>query len=375
MEAIALEASVALVDADVCNLCMLCVGVCPDEAICSEDIPSAGPASPGSRGVWVYAEQRRGHIASVVYELLGKGRSLADELGERLTAVVIGARLGDGPGDLIQFGADRVLVVDDPALEDFNDEPYAAVLTALIREERPEMVLAGATALGRSFIPKVATQLRTGLTADCTGLEIDSERRLLLQTRPAYGGSIMATIVCESQRPQMCTVRHKVMDSLPRDGSRTGEMIRKDCPADARKAATELLKFVEEKEETASLTEADIIVSGGRGLGDPKNFILVRELAMAIGGAVGASRAVVDAGWVSYPHQVGQTGKTVKPKIYIACGISGAVQHLVGMQSSDMIIAINKDPDAPIFNVATYGIVGDLFEVLPALTSEFGKLR
>ncbi len=274
--------------------------------------------------------------------------------------------------ELISYGADNVYLVDHPSLQRFNDESYADIFTQLISRYKPEIVLMGATTYGRSLGPRVASRLNTGLTADCTQLEIDTERRLLLQTRPAFGGNLMATIICPDHRPQMSTVRPKVMKALDPDPSRVGEIIRPDVdiPLDTRVKVLETVTTLCEK---VNLTEADIIVSGGRGLGDPGNFALVEELAQILGGAVGASRAVVDAGWVDYSHQVGQTGKTVGPKVYFACGISGAVQHLAGMSSSDTIIAINKDPDAPIFKVATFGITGDVVEVLKALISEFKK--
>ncbi len=317
------------------------------------------------RGVWVFGERRHSQIAPVVYELLGKGRELADTLGEELACVLLGDKLGQAPQELIAFGADRVYLVEEPALGEFQDEPYTEALAELIKEHKPQIVLAGATSVGRSFMPKVAARLKVGLTADCTGLEIDTERKLLLQTRPAFGGNIMATIITPDVRPQMATVRHKVMDALERDDARKGTITRKKPGnLDTR---VKLLSEVLEKESTVNLSEADIIVSGGRGLGKPENFALIRELAQTLGGAVGSSRAAVDAGWIPYSHQVGQTGKTVKPRVYIACGISGAIQHLIGMQSSDIVVAINKDPNAPIFDIATYGIAGDLFEVLPAL--------
>jgi electron transfer flavoprotein alpha subunit len=268
---------------------------------------------------------------------------------------------------LIKKGADKVYVVESPHLRNYQDESYARVLSALIREYKPEIVLTGATSIGRALIPRVAIEIETGLTADCTGLEIDTESRLLLQTRPAFGGNIMATIVCRDHRPQMATVRHKVMKELERDDSRNGEIIKKDFPEEVFFSRTKLLNSVEEATDLVNITEADIIVSGGKGLGKAENFTIIEELAKVLGGAVGASRATVDAGWIPYSHQVGQTGKTVCPKLYIACGISGAIQHLAGMQSSETIIAINKDPEAPIFKVATYGIVGDLFEVVPQL--------
>jgi electron transfer flavoprotein alpha subunit len=268
-------------------------------------------------------------------------------------------------------GADKVYVVDSPHLKFYQNEPYSNVLTELIREYKPEVVLCGATTIGRSLVPRVAINVPAGLTADCTGLDIDKDEKLLLQTRPAFGGNIMATIITPKFRPQMATVRHKVMKEAEIDTSLKAEVIQKEYREELLSSRTKLLDMVEEIEETINLAEADVIVSGGRGVGAPENFSIIRELAMALSGAVGASRSAVDAGWIPYSHQVGQTGKTVCPKLYIACGISGQIQHLIGMQSSKVIIAINKDPDAPIFKIATYGIVGDLFEVVPALTKAF----
>lgn len=358
---------------DSCTLCGACVSSCRFEAIELEkdETEAAGDIS-AYRGVWVFAEQKDGEVANVVLELLGEGRKLADRLGEKLSAVLPGDGMEAAARKLVSYGADNVYMVDHPSLKRFNDESYADIFTQLIEKYKPEIVLMGATTYGRSLAPRVASRLNTGLTADCTKLEIDPERRLLLQTRPAFGGNLMATIICPDHRPQMATVRPKVMKALDPDLSRIGEIIRPDVviPEDTRVKVIDVVTTLCEK---VSLTEADIIVSGGRGLGDPKNFALVEELADLLGGAVGASRAVVDAGWIDYSHQVGQTGKTVGPKVYFACGISGAVQHLAGMSSSDTIIAINKDPEAPIFKAATLGIVGDVLEVLPALISEFKK--
>jgi electron transfer flavoprotein alpha subunit len=247
-------------------------------------------------------------------------------------------------------------------------------LINLINEYKPEIVLCGATSTGRSLIARVAVKIDAGLTADCTALDIDQERGLLLQTRPAFGGNIMATIICPNHRPQMSTVRHKVMKEAEIDKSRTGQIIKKTYSDETLSSRTKILDVIEEEGQTINLSEADIIVSGGRGLGKPESFRLLHDLADAIGGAVGASRAAVDSDWIAYSHQVGQTGKTVCPKIYIACGISGQIQHLAGMSSSDIIIAINKDPDAPIFKVANYGIVGDLFEIVPALTKKLKSI-
>jgi electron transfer flavoprotein alpha subunit len=326
----------------------------------------------GYQGVWVFAEQHGGEIPSVVFELLGAGRKLASARGCELACLLIGSGIEGQAAALFRRGADKVYVADHPSLAAYHDEPYARLITRLVREHKPEIVLAGATSLGRSLIPRAAVEIQTGLTADCTGLEIEPSSGLLLQTRPAFGGNIMATIRCEHHRPQMATVRHKVMEEAKDDPARgAGTIVR--VPVSEADAATRarVAEVVKEVEETVNIVEADVIVAGGRGVKGPEHFALLRDLALMLGGAVGASRAAVDAGWVPYSHQVGQTGKTVKPKIYFACGISGAIQHLVGMSSSDVIIAINKNPDAPIFSVANYGLVGDLFEILPELTRRF----
>jgi electron transfer flavoprotein alpha subunit len=323
------------------------------------------------KDVWIYAEQRNGQLSSVAFELLGAGRKLADDLGQKLVAVLLGHGMRSAAADLVAYGADKVFYMDSPAFEKFADEPYAQALTTLAKEHKPSIILAGATAIGRSFMPRVAANLQTGMTADCTGLEIDATKKILLGTRPAYGGNIMATIICEEKRPQMATVRHKVMKPLAKDPARNGEIIEAAVDPSTLTIRAKVVKIIKELEDTCNLAEADIIVTGGRGIGSKENFALIHDLATAIGGAVGASRAVVDAGWVPYSHQVGQTGKTVCPKIYFAIGVSGAIQHLAGMQSSDVIIAINNNPDAEIFKVATYGIVGDLHEIVPELVSHF----
>lgn len=358
---------------DNCTLCGACVSSCKFKAIDFEKDEVDGPVDVSLyKDVWVFGEQKYGTPANVALELLGEGRKLADQLNVQLCAVLLGEKVEEAANALISYGADKVYLVDDPSLKDFNDESYADIFVQLISRYKPEIVLMGATTYGRSLAPRVSSRLNTGLTADCTKLEIDPEKRILLQTRPAFGGNLMATIICPNHRPQMSTVRPKVMKALEQDMSRTGEIIRPAIviPEDVKIKVTDVVSTLCEK---VNLTEADIIVSGGRGLGDPKNFALIEELAGVLGGAVGASRATVDAGWIEYSHQVGQTGKTVGPKVYFACGISGAVQHLAGMSSSDTIIAINKNPDAPIFKVATFGIVGDVLEVLPALISEFKK--
>lgn len=358
---------------DNCTLCGACVSSCKFKAIDFQKEEASGTSDLSSyKGVWVFGEQKNGVAANVALELLGEGRKLADQLQTELSAVIMGEGIEDAAKNLISYGADKVYMVDHTSLNNFNDESYTDIFVQLIARYKPEIVLMGATTYGRSLAPRISSRLNTGLTADCTGLEIDPEKKILLQTRPAFGGNLMATIICPNHRPQMSTVRPKVMKALPQDNSRKGEVIRPDVviPEDVRIKVKDVVTTLC---EMVNLTEADIIVSGGRGLGDPKNFALVEELAKLLGGAVGASRATVDAGWIEYSHQVGQTGKTVGPKVYFACGISGAVQHLAGMSSSDTIIAINKNPEAPIFKVATFGIVGDVLEVLPALISEFKK--
>ncbi|MGA1841180.1 MAG: FAD-binding protein [bacterium] len=350
-----------------CTLCRACIEVCPFGAIQFIQKNVEEMTRGEHRGVWVFAEQRHGTLAEVGYELLGAGRRLADHLKTDLWAVVFGDGLEEQAKDLVSYGADCVLMVEEPLLTPFHNDLYSSVLSDLIKRYQPEIVLAGATSIGRSFFPGVAARLGTGLTADCTALDIDPEKEILLQTRPAFGGNIMATIVCPKHRPQMATVRHKVMKKPYPDKTRKGELKREKVDITDKECRTKFIRFVEDVSEKINLADADVIVSGGRGLGKPENFTLLRELADLLKGAVGASRAAVDADWIPYSHQVGQTGKTVCPKLYIACGISGAIQHLVGMQSSDVIIAINKDPEAPIFKVANYGLVGDLFDIIPTL--------
>ena len=323
------------------------------------------------KNVWVYAEQRQGVITPVVKELLGEGRKLADEIGTQLCAILLGKDIAGLANELIRYGADKVYVADHPLLENFTTDVHTKVITDAIEEYKPEIVLYGATHIGRDLAPRVAARVNTGLTADCTKLEIDPEDKKILQTRPAFGGNLMATIVCPSHRPQMSTVRPGVMQKSEPDDTRTGEVISVNVKLEASDVRTRVLEIVKSMKEVVSLTDAEVIVAGGRGLGSAEGFAVIKKLADAMGGVVGASRAAVDAGWIDHSHQVGQTGTTVKPKIYVACGISGAIQHLAGMQSSDTIIAINKNPRAPIFEVADYGLTGDLFEIVPMITEAY----
>jgi electron transfer flavoprotein alpha subunit len=328
------------------------------------------------KNLWVLIEVLDGTAKSVGLELLGPGRKMTDAMGEKLVAVVIGNGLDSAVKAAVSYGADQVLVVEGSDYADYSTEAYTYAMEQLISKYKPATILVGATTKGRDMGPRLSCRLKTGLTADCTGLEIDTETGNVQWTRPAFGGNLMATIECPGSRPQIGTVRPGVFKRGTPDTARTAEIIKENIPVPAGTIRTTLVeKIMEAAEGAVKLEEADIIVSGGRGLGKPENFALVKALADVLGGVVGSSRAAVDAGWISHAHQVGQTGKTVGPKLYIACGISGAIQHLAGMSGSDTIIAINRDPDAPIFDVADYGIVGDLKEVLPALTEAIKKLK
>jgi electron transfer flavoprotein alpha subunit len=314
---------------------------------------------------WIIAETIGGHIHPVTYELIGAARGLADARGSKVAAVVIG---GEADASLFAYGADLAIVVNAPGFSGFNDELECAALNYLIEKHKPEMVLCAATARGRALIPRVAVQTVSGLTADCTGLAIDPETGDLLQTRPAFGGNIMATIRTSHHRPQMATVRPNVMKAPPPDPSRSGEIIHETLPVGAARNAKRVIETVRSGEAQINLSEAKAIVSGGRAMKGPEGFNMLKRLADKLGGAVGASRAAVDAGWVAYPHQVGQTGQTVQTALYIACGISGQIQHLVGMQSCGCIVAIDKNPDTPMMRLADIAVTGDVFEIVPAMT-------
>jgi len=329
-----------------------------------------------TRDLWVFVETNvDGTAKNVGIELLTPGRTLADGQGGRLCAAVIGYRAEAAVQEAAAHGADVVYTVDGPEYEHYTTDAYAAALTRLVEKYGPTSLLIGATANGRDLGPRVSSRLGTGLTADCTGLAIDEETGLVRWTRPAFGGNLMAMILCPDHRPQMGTVRPGVFKKGPAKTPHA-EIVREDIRVAPEAIRTRVVELIRELDaEGVDLESADIIVSGGRGVGGPEGFAPVRALAEALGGAVGASRAAVDSGWIAHAHQVGQTGKTVGPRLYIACGISGAIQHLAGMSGSEIVVAVNKDPEAPIFRAADYGVVGDLFEVLPALTEEVRRLK
>ncbi len=372
--AISLSDGVAVVS-DACTLCGACEASCPFGAILIRRDEAGRADLSDYTGTMVVAETRDGEIDHSTLELLGAARRLSEAEGGSVTAVLLTGEAGGQAGTLASYGADRILLVESPALGHYLTEPWTKMLTRLIREWKPAIVLAAATTTGRDLMPRVAKLLDTGLTADCTGLEIDAEKGLLLQTRPAFGGNIMATIICERTRPQMATVRPRVMKALEPVEGRSCETVRIEALPGELDSRVRLVGHRVLDEGAVDIAEATVIVSGGRGMKSPDNFSLLEEIAGLLDGSVGASRAAVDSGWIPYPHQVGQTGKTVQPRTYLACGISGAVQHRVGMQSSDTIVAINRDESAPIFQFCSSGFVGDLFEILPALAREIRRRR
>ena len=354
---------------DLCTNCGACIDVCKVGAIESTGTKKGPVHNIGKyKDVFVIAEQREGILQPVTLELLGKARELADIRGAAVSAIILGADIKNFSDILIQHGADRVFVSEAKFLNYYRTIPYERIISGIIEEHKPEVVLVGATTFGRDLAPRIANRFRTGLTADCTGLEI-SDDGLLLQTRPAFGGNIMATITTPGHRPQMSTVRPGVM-AVNLFSGRKGEVVNVSAVEADEDSLVEILSRVKKEKKGVLLEKAEVIVSGGRGIGDQKNFMMLEELASLFSGQVGASRAVVDLGWIDHDRQVGQTGKTVKPRIYIACGISGAVQHLAGMQSSDVIIAINKDSQAPIFQTAHFCLVGDMHKIIPELISQ-----
>ena len=387
-----------LIAAEKCIGCLKCVKACPAAALEMFYTPEelqllAALSNAGTddvdeeelerrlrvaaySGVWVFIEQNAGEPARVSWELTGVGRGLADDLGVELSAVVIGDQVAHLTGEAFSYGADRAYLISQGVFNQYRTEPYLEAMCYLIDKYKPEIVLMGATGMGRDLAGAVATRMKTGLTADCTGLAVDGNRNLL-QTRPAFGGNIMATIICDRFRPQMSTVRPHVMPMPDRQDGATGKVMEETFVISESAIFTRVLEVITDNggKECVDVAGAEFIVSGGRGLMAKEHFAMLEELAHQLGGVVGGSRSAIDAGWLPQERQVGQTGKTVRPKIYIACGISGAIQHLVGMQDSDVIIAINRDAGAPIFEVATFGIVGDLFLVVPALTARVRELK
>lgn len=392
-EAIDMVDKVAVIN-EKCTACNQCISACPFGAIDKTQDEETVDLS-AYKNIWVYAEQRNGKLMNVSLELIGEGNRLAREIGEdtKLYAFLVGNNVEHLAKECFEYGADGVYLIETQLLGNYTTDGYTKVIVDAIKEYKPEIVLYGATHIGRDLAPRVAARLNTGLTADCTRLDVkestykeyaekyttldtstlnpNSEERKLLQTRPAFGGNLMATIICPKTRPQMATVRPGVMQKKSKEEGAKGELIQIQPNISEEDIRTHVVEIVKSAKEIVSLTDAEIICSGGRGLGDECGFELIKKLADKVGGSVGASRAAVDAGWIDHSHQVGQTGTTVKPKIYFACGISGAIQHLAGIQKSDFIIAINKNPDAPIFEVADYGIVGDLFKVVPQLIEEW----
>jgi len=371
-EAITMENKLAVIGT-ACTGCGVCVEKCPFDAIEKSEEPKDTVDLSEYRDVWVFAEQREGALMPVVKELLGEGRKLADEIGCSLCSVLCGNHVEGLADELFEYGADKVYLADHKELESYRTDAYTAVIHDAIKFHKPEIVLLGATHIGRDLGPCLAVRCNTGLTADCTKLEIDVEDKKIKQTRPAFGGNLMATIVCPNHRPQMSTVRPGVMEKAERQEGRKGQVIPLSVSFEEDDIRTRILEVVKQAGEAVSLTDAEIIVSGGMGLGGAEGFELLKKLADKLGGVVAASRAAVDAGWIDHSYQVGQTGTTVRPKLYFACGISGAIQHVAGMQNSEQIIAINKNPAAPIFEVADYGIVGDFNQVIPALIEALDK--
>lgn len=366
-DAITMKGKIAVIDYDKCTSCAACISSCHFKAIENDDVSTEIKDLSQYKGVWIFAEQRDGNLMPVVIELLGEGKKLAKEIGTELSAVLVGDNIASLADELIKYGANKVYLIQDKNLEKFTTDGYTKVISEAIDEFKPEIMLMGATHIGRDLAPRVAARVNTGLTADCTSLEIDPEDKKVRQTRPAFGGNLMATIVCPNHRPQMSTVRLGVMEKAKEDLNNVGEIVKIDPNITEGDIRTKVIETIKSEKEVVPLIDANFIVSGGLGLGKAEGFDLLRELADKLDGIIAGSRACVDLGWIDQSYQVGQTGTTVKPNIYIACGISGAIQHVAGMSSSDVIIAINKNENAPIFEVADYGIVGDLYDVIPAI--------
>jgi electron transfer flavoprotein alpha subunit len=350
---------------DRCTSCGACLEVCPKEAVLTDFEPRTIPDFSDRKGVWIFAEQRDGILTRVSLELLGKAQELAEELKEEVCAVLLGHQISALTGTLVEYGADNVYYTDNEALKNYRSNAYTKVIAELVKQHKPNIFLIGATHIGRDLAPRVSRRVAVGLTADCTELSIDPKERILLQIRPAFGGNVMATIANRYSRPQMATVRPGVMEMCKKPGK--GNVVEQKAVLSEDEVKTRILEVVREKKKGVDLTEAKVIVAGGRGVGDAQGFDILRELAEVMDGQIAGTRITVEQGWIPPENQVGQTGRTVRPEIYIACGISGAIQHRAGMMNSRYIIAINTDPRAPIFQVADWGIVGDLNEIVPEM--------
>lgn len=374
-EAIKMENRLPVIG-DACVECGVCIEKCVFGALEKTDseIKTEHDISE-YHGVWVFAEQRDSKIMPVVVELLGEAKRLAAEIGCEVCSIICGHNVDQLANDLLGYGVDKVYIADAPELKNYTTDAYTKAIYEAVIKYKPEIFLLGATHIGRDLGPSIAVKCGTGLTADCTKLDINPEDKKLMQTRPAFGGNLMATIICEKHRPQMATVRPGIMEKAEYVKTAHGEKIELDISFEPDELREKVLKIVKSVRSAVSLTDADVVVSGGLGLGAPEGFELIKKLADRLGGVVGSSRAAVDAGWIPPNHQVGQTGTTVKPKIYFACGISGAIQHLAGMQESKCIVAINKNENAPIFEVADYGIVGDLYKVIPAILNVLDNIE
>lgn len=355
-----------------CTSCGVCLEVCKEKAILSDMEPKVVPDFSDRKGVWVFAEQRGGKLAPVSLELLGKAQELAGQLKEEVSALLLGSQVSAMADTLIEHGASKVFLVEHSALKDYRTIAYAEVVEELVKEHKPNILLMGATHLGRDLAPRVSRRVGVGLTADCTELTIDPDDGILLQTRPAFGGNVMATIANRYSRPQMATVRPGVMEPQPKPGNK-GDVINQEVSLSEQRIGSKVLEVVREEKKRVNLTDAKVVVAGGRGVGEADGFRVVKELAEALGGEVAGTRVAVEEGWIPADRQVGQTGQSVRPELYVACGISGAVQHRAGMMNSRYIIAINRDPRAPIFQVADWGIVGDLYDVIPEMISQLKR--
>jgi electron transfer flavoprotein alpha subunit len=374
-DAIELDKNIAKVLPN-CTLCTLCIETCPEEAISleREDVKAQKIDISQFKGVWVVAEHYKKKIQNVSFQLLSKGRELADLLQVNLTFIILGTNFDDQLEKFGLFGMDEIIYIKSPILKNYYSDLYTKIITELVLENKPEIILIGATPTGRDFAPRVAKRLNAGLTADCTGLDINLETRNLLQTRPTYGGNIMATIRTPSSRPQMATVRPGIYN-MPEKVKKNVNILKIDYEFDEKDSVSKIVKIISKTKISVNLEDAEIIVAGGRGVGSKENFKIIEDLAHVLGAELGGTRITVELNWLDPDRQIGQTGKTVSPKLYIACGISGAVQHIVGMQNSDIVVAINKDLNAPIFGWAHYGIVGDLNEIIPFLIEEIKKIK